>query len=170
MNGKLIAAAAAVATLSFVRAGHPGLPRPAAAQESISIVRVWSRLVTHNFNVGIREVIEFRPDGTYISGLCGTTINSGFCQDGQVTASRQGAYAIQGNVVTLARGLVRVTEAPPEAQETYRWRAEQDPPDYPPHPCMRPPLRKIYLTSAREELMFSEFPAANRPRWVPRSR
>jgi hypothetical protein len=70
------------------------------------------------------HLIEFRADGTYISGLCPHT---NWCAGGRATASRIGKYVIRGNSVTLERGIVDVDSSRPEQVETYTWTVELRP-------------------------------------------
>jgi hypothetical protein len=135
---------------------------PAAAQDA-GVVGMWSRIVTV---AHMREVVEFRQDGTYTSGLC-VSINTGWCERGRATPSRRGTYSVQGNSLTVTRGLIRirVDENRPEGQETFSWRSVRDPPDNPPRPTSRPPLRNLYLTAANMELHFNEMPPDKHPSW-----
>lgn len=148
-----------LATLGFAAVR----PQPAAAQDSAAIVGMWSRYVP---SADMREVIEFRRDGTYTSGPC-PTIGAGWCA-GKATPSRQGNYSIQGNSVTLTKGLIRLrpAESRPEGQETYRWHSELAPPDNPPRPGSRPPLRRLRLSSPEfPDGRFNEMPSDKQPSW-----
>jgi hypothetical protein len=147
--------------------------RPAAAQDSAAIVGMWSRYVPSAY---MREVIEFRRDGTYTSGLCptiddGRGLPAGWCVGRQATPSRRGTYSVQGNSVIVTRGLIRLDPAgsSPEGQETYSWRSELAPADDPPRPSSRPALRRLHLTAADGALLrLNEIPPDKQPSWVSR--
>jgi hypothetical protein len=136
--------------------------RPAAAQDD-GLVGMWSRYLS---TAHMREVIEFREDGIYTSGLC-VSINTGWCQGGNATPSRRGTYSVQGNSLTDTKGLIRIRpeENRPERQETYSWRSVRDRHDDPPHPGSRPPLRTLHLTSTDMTLQFKEMPPDKHPSW-----
>lgn len=118
---------------------------------------MWSRVANDYF----REVIEFRQDGTYISGVCKTAGKYGWCSNMEATASRQGTYAFEGKNVIVSKGTVRFDGGEiREAQEAYRWEVERDLPDSP---------RVLRLTPANgEEMQFHEMPAEFRPHWASR--
>jgi hypothetical protein len=143
-------------------------PATASTPTTESLVGMWSRAVGQGH---VREVVEFRADGTYASGLC-NVISMGWCAERKATASRQGTFAVQGDVLMVDRGLVNMERGSTavEAREAYRWRMEWEPPDAPPRPTSRPPLRRLSLTATTgEEIMLNEMPSAYRPRWVKRA-
>jgi hypothetical protein len=129
------------------------------AKDPASVVGMWSLVANDYF----REVIEFRQDGTYISGLCATAGRFGWCASNEATASRQGTYDVRGKKVSVSKGIVHLGSGEVSgSQEAYRWEVQRDQSDSP---------RTLHLTPANGEPMdFDEMPAESRPRWISRSR
>jgi hypothetical protein len=122
----------------------------------------------------MREVVEFRPDGTYTTGICVTSGEFGNCS-GKAVPQIQGRYTVRGDSVILQNGLILQksldfarTDAPivslkTKRRESYGWRLMVVP-DNP--PTGNPPARKIYLTGPdRNSRQYHGFGRARIPTW-----
>ena len=100
----------------------------------------------------MRQVIEFRRDGSYTSGICLTATQMGWCQSGGATAIASGEYRIQGDTLILERGLVFGADADGVAQ-TLRWKLETVAGASPTGP---PPSKRLHLFPDAEGRSFSD--------------
>lgn len=109
---------------------------PAAARDSDEISGMWSRI--RNGTQGrMRDIVEFRGNGTYTIGICLTQASLGWC-NGSATPTDQGNYVIQSNKLTL--------QTSGGDRKNYTWRVEARPDD-PPRPSGgRPTPKVLYLT------------------------
>ena len=139
------------AILVFLRGSDNSSPEPAATVELIPdsgnsnprpniqdgevVNGWWSRLI--NDPEGLyREVVEFRSDGTYITGICTLQTRYSWCIGAAVLQIR-GNYSLNGGTLTLTNGLMlletlnsfgRQPDAPPlnlsNGLEVYQWRLD----------------------------------------------
>jgi hypothetical protein len=139
-----------------------------------TLVGLWSRTIPipGSSSPAFRLVVELRADGSYTSGICSP--HPGGCLRNEATASIQGTYTVRGETFTTDQGFVNLQRDRPfpnvDARKSYRWRVERDPPDDPPFPGSRPPMRTLRVTVAEgEELVFGEMRAEYRVHWVKRA-
>ena len=125
-----------------------------------------------SWSPAFRLVVELLPDGSYTSGICSPNGGDG-CSRNEATASIRGAYVVRGEMFTADQGFVNLQPdrfRGVEARKAYRWRVERLPPDNPPSPTSRPPLRRLYVTVGEDDdLLFFEMPAQYRVRWMKRA-
>ena len=176
--------AAAITMLAGARSAPPlalapsTVPAAPATEVPVTetLVGLWSRTIPISSQLGsppaFRLVIEFRADGSYTSGICSP--HPGGCNRNEATASIVGTYIVQGETFTTDQGFVNLQPDGPfpnvDARKSYRWRAELDPPDNPPRPTSRPPVRTLRVRVAEgEDLVFGEMRDEYRVRWMKRA-
>jgi hypothetical protein len=131
------------------------------AQGASELVGWWSRL--RNGSQGyVRDVIEFAVDGQYVSGMCLTNSQNGWCRPGAAPLTG-GSYVVQGQVLQLENGL-RFRAEDLVASARYGWAVELLPDD---PPTGRPPARTLHLvTESGERSAFNDMRV--QPGWLAR--
>ena len=90
----------------------------------------------------MRDVMEFRSDGTYTSGLCLTGNPAGWCMPGGATGIVTGRYDVMGDELMLRNGLAfRMPDATGQPK-ALQWGVELVPDD---PPTGNPPSKKLRL-------------------------
>jgi hypothetical protein len=164
----------ALSAPALALASWPVLAPVTEARMAGTLVGLWSRTIPipGSSSPAFRLVVELRADGSYTSGICSP--HPGGCLRNEATASIVGTYMVRGETFTTDQGFVNLQRGRPfpnvDARKPYRWRVERDPPDDPPFPGSRPPMRTLRVTVADgEDLVFGEMRDEYRVRWVKRA-
>src|ERR1700730_5550791 len=148
----------------------------AVAKDGEAVTGWWSRVINGS-NELMREVVEFRPDGTYTTGICMLEMPDGWCAYPAVPEI-QGNYSLRGDTLALQNGLMpqesMANFSGPDASradlkkgrpEVYRWRLKVTPDD---PPTGRPPDLTLYLMDENNQIRQLDGMGKQLPGWQNR--